>query len=194
MFNLAEDRFITLNRRTDSKRTIKTAEALWRAAASTAFYCVEAYLNGLAFDYYTANEPRLDEDTKRLLTEWDTVQKRFKPVRLRDKLLQYPRIICGTAHPPLQENSCPEMAFFMGRAKLLRDAVVHASPKPNLSAVGDAKESLFLSLDFPETERIVDNTVALIRKIEIAVHGDESRIGWLCGRGPDGLFPDAAFD
>ena len=82
----------------------------------------------------------------------------------------------------------------MGRAKLLRDAVVHASPKPNLSAVGDAKESLFLSLDFPETERIVDNTVALIRKIEIAVHGDESRIGWLCGRGPDGLFPDAAFD
>jgi len=46
---------------------------------------------------------------------------------------------------------------------------------------------------FHSTERIVDNTIALIRQIEKRVHDSEERLFWLVDREEHGPFLDSAF-
>jgi hypothetical protein len=189
LFNLAKDRLAAVGSRVDQRKAQKTANALVRAAASTALYFLESYLNGIAFDFFMVNEAGLDEGTKAALTEWDTVKNRPKRLGLRDKLLQYPRLILGVEHSPFQESNSPEIAYLAGRAKTLRDSVVHASPRPDPHTFEPEKESNLFNPDFHELERIVDSAIALVRKIEISIHGDDRRLFWLYERGADGFFP-----
>jgi hypothetical protein len=106
LFNLARERAVKLAGQSDSRPAIKTAEALYRAVVLAAFNFVEAYLNGLALDHYYENEDRLDEGTRSLLLDWDFQRQRPRYLSLRDKALQYPRIILRSQHPPLQESNC----------------------------------------------------------------------------------------
>ena len=194
LFNLSKEHHTKLDRLNDSKRLFKTSYALCLATITSAFYFVEAYLNGIAFDYYIANEAKLDDQTKMILTEWNPTMNRPRYLTLRDKALQYPRIILGSINPPLQESNCPELAFIIGRATFLRNAVVHASPKLNLETFVIEKQQVLSNIDFGEVERIVDNAATLVRKLETAVRGDDKRLFWLHERGPDGFFPEAVFN
>lgn len=176
-----------------SKRTCKEAAALKRACATMAFYFVEAYLNGIGFDYYVEHEKDLPEAEIKFLTEWDRDRQRPFLVGLRDKLLHYPRIIMGKDHPPLQEDNCSELKFFLETAKLIRDSIVHASPKLDPTSFEPVKERLFMNLHLDDCCKIVDTTIALVRKIETTIAGSDSRLPWLKNRGTDGLFEDSVF-
>jgi hypothetical protein len=195
LFNLAKEIAgrVSVHTQGKSKTDSKKLEACCRATTTSAFYFVESYLNGLAYDHYVTHMKTLDEKNKQILTEWDIQKDCPRYLSLREKILQYPRIILGSIHPPFQENNCVEVKFLLERVKVLRDAIAHPSPGPNLIKMEPGKERELFNAEFNEVEPIVDNSIALVRKIERLIRGDELRLDWLHERGGDGFFPDTVF-
>lgn len=190
---MAEPKMLTKHSQGQSKICRKTAVALFRATITAVFNLMEAYLNGLAYDYCVQNKHTLDDATKRMLTEWDYARKRPYYLSLRDKVLQYPKIILGHTHPPIQENNTPEFRFLIDY-KDKRNAIVHPSPGPDLETYENLNSDQFFNLDQTQVERVVDCAITLIRKIEKTITGNTDSLFWLHLRGTDGLFPEKAFD
>jgi hypothetical protein len=193
LFNSAKRTRAEHDAQSGSKEIRKAHEALCRATVTAACNFVEAYLNGIAFDHFLLDEKDLDEETKGLLLDWDFKKNRTKYLSLRDKALQYPRIILALAHPPIDQDTCPELAFICGRAKVIRDSTMHPAPRKRSQILGPDKEQEVFIVDFGEVERAVDSAVGLVRKIERVIRGNDHRLFWLFDRGPDGLFPAEAF-
>jgi hypothetical protein len=193
LFNLAREHRARIDQRVDQLRARKETDALLHAAAAAAFYFVESYLNGLAFDYCVGHEAKLDGATRMLLTEWDDARNTPRYLSLRDKLLKYPRVVLGVEHAPLNEGNCPELAFLVGREKVLRDSIVHPSPKPDPVTYVPEKEERLFNVSFEEVGDIVDKAIALVRKVEELVHVGQGRLWWLRDRGPTGFFPKECF-
>lgn len=195
LFNAARESDIQRQKRQLAKPELKASVAIYRATLSATFYFVECYLNSLATGYLLAKgSASLKEGDLEFLTEWNYAAKRPKFVSTRDKLLQYPRILTGAPHPPLQESNCHELKLFVNKAKVLRDAIVHASPAPDLHTSVPEKEHAIFSLRFEDVEEIVDAAIVLVHKIEAAVFGDTKRIPWLKERQPKSPFPDDVFE
>ncbi len=192
LFNLARE-YLKKENTNSPKKIVKTGRAFLHSTVTTAYYFVEAYLNGIAFDYYIKNKDKLDEEFKSLLTEWDYRTNRPKYIPFRDKLVKYPRTILGVQHSPLQPNNCPEMEFIATKAKIVRDSIVHSSPALDLEAIEAPKEKEFFQINMADAEEIVDNSISLVKKIEIAISGNDKRLFWLRERGVDGFFPDDVF-
>ena len=162
-----------------------------------AFNTIEAYLNGIAFDFLETNEGQFDQSAESLLREWDAVKERPRYLSLRDKMLQYPKIVIKAAHPPLHEDNCLELKFVVESAKKFRDAIVHPSPAPHALTGELDKEIAVHNVDFETVARIVDATIALIRKVDRIAYGsnsDERLRNWLRDRSPNGTFADTVFD
>lgn len=176
------------------KKDIKTYNALQKSTVVFAFFFVESYLNGIAFDFYSKNENTLDDNTKTLLAEWDSGKNCRVNLSLREKALKYPRIIKGIEHPPLQESNCVELDFIVNKAKLFRDSIVHASPKFDLKSYDPVKEKLFFSMDTHDVEQIVDHSISLVERIEKEINGTTNRLWWLCKRKRNGSFPESVFE
>lgn len=185
LFNLAREFSRSAQAPDASKRDVKTAEALARATVIASFNFLEAYLNGIAADYFVRH-PDVDPRTRALLLE----EPRY--VGLRDKALQYPKIYLGLVHPPLTEDNCPELALVLSKAKTTRDSIVHASPLID-QELGVAKEMQFFLLPMSDVEEIVDSTIALVRKIEETIGRNSILLEWLADRGDDGFFQEEAF-
>lgn len=192
LFNLAKEYQAKENAQSP-KKIVKIRRAFLRSAVTTAYYFVEAYLNGIAFDYYIKNKDKLEEESNTLLTEWDYRSNKPKYISLKDKLIKYPRIILGVQHSPLQPNNCPEMEFIVGRAKIVRDSIVHSSPALDLGPIETPKEKEFFQLNINDVEEIVDKSISLVKKVETAIFGNDKRLFWLHARGDDGFFPDDVF-
>jgi hypothetical protein len=80
---------------------------------------VEAYLNGLAWDFFQSNEAsELSNRQKKLLNDSTSTS-------IRDKLLKYPELIVGKA---LWSSEDPDVAGFLEIVKPYRDSLVHPSP------------------------------------------------------------------
>jgi len=188
LFNCAKEMRSTNLGIAGSKRAGKRVNALIRATASTAIYFLDAYLNGIAGDFYVDNHKKLDDRDKILLLERDLVKKRRVSVGLREKILQYPRIILGVKDPPLQETNCPELAFILSTAKQMRDAIAHPSSIVELGTPLSEKEFWLSNPDFEQLTQIVDTMIALVRKIETTARGTEKRLFWLHDRKADGAF------
>ena len=172
---------------------LKQRGALKRAVVTGAFYFVESYLNGLAYDFLATTKRTLSEKELVMMTEWHTVRAEPRYVRFRDKLLHYPRIILDLEHPPLQENNCEPLAFLLDQIKRLRDAIVHASPVTfSGNDAMSAKEFAVFDMDQRVTDEIVDQTIALVRLLEKSVRGHDDFLDWLVER-DGGRFPEAAF-
>jgi hypothetical protein len=136
---------------------------------------------------------KLSEKESDLLTEWDTLRNKTSYVSLRNKLLHYPRIILNLDHPPLQESNCEPLNFLMEEVKSLRDAIVHASPiSPGEIVVISDKELALFFLDQQLVNRIVDQTIVLVRIIEKQVRDHDHFLDWLLER-ENGRFPERAF-
>jgi hypothetical protein len=177
-----------------SKATQKRTEALCRAAIAAAFYFVEAYLNGLAFDHCIQHQESLSASERRLMTEWDERTQSAKYAKFRDKLLHYPRILMHLQHPPLQENNCVEVRSFLDKARVYRDAVVHAAPKLVACSDDVNKERLIHEVTLTDAAEIVDMAVALVARVDSTIFGDSARLAWMKRRSPSGAFPLEAFD
>ena len=175
------------------KAKVKTSVALNHATIVSAVNFVEAYLNGLAADHFSENESSLDQNTRDILADWDSSQKRPRYLSLRDKALQYPRMILGLEHPPLQENNCPEFAFITRTARSIRDAIVHPSAVPDKGPFHPREELLF-NIEFDDVEGVVDSAVALVRRLHGVIYPDGPvLIDWLQDRAEDGLFDESVF-
>ncbi len=178
--------------RSSTKVEVKTAASLNRATILAAMNFLESYLNGIAFDYTYSNS-EIDEKDLMLLTEWDYSKEKEKYVSLRDKILYYPKIIGKKAHPPLQESNCPEIEYILKKSKSIRDSVVHASPHFDKASSFPMKQQYVFRISFNDVELTVDNVIAVVRKIEIAIFGNDERIPWLFSRGEDKQFADSVF-
>ena len=189
LFNNAKKKYNSIDRKKDSDIEWKTFCSVLRATIISGFNFLEAYLNGLAIDFYILNKDKLDDKTIRLLTDWDFNKDRPQYISLRDKMLQYPRIILGLEHPPLQESNCAEMAFLL-EAKYRRDSIVHPSPNPDF---GNQRENDFLNPNFEEVDNIIDNIILFVSKIEKLIKGNHNRIDWFSQRTNGGFFPESVF-
>jgi hypothetical protein len=193
LFNLAKEYHEKLEKGSESKKNSKTSDALCRSTIVTACYVIEAYLNGIAFDYYWANSSQLSDKKKILLTEWDHVEGRSRHISLREKALQYPRIIMGANHPPLQESNCPELAFVLERAKLMRDSIVHATPKLDFNTFEAEKEREIYAIELKDVELTINNCIVLIEKFEMAIRNNTDRLWWLHHPESNGYFSESVF-
>lgn len=81
----------------------KTHTFFVRQSVLCAFYFVEGYLNGVAFDYCYRN-PALPSSVTDVLLEWNSKRDTEQWVNFRTKLLQYPKLILGAQHPPIAET------------------------------------------------------------------------------------------
>lgn len=180
-----------------SVRAWKWVEALTRATVRSAFHLLEGYLNGMAFDIWiTAKPNELSDDVKIKLTEWDSALNRFRPLSLRDKLLQYPKLAIRATHPPLQESNCPEMKELLAQEESVRHALVHPTPKIEEWRDPDTylREHVFSELTVEDVGKVVDSTIALIRKVNTAIGAKFGNVDiWLFSRNPDEKFPKEAY-
>jgi len=174
---------------------IKRRIALMRATARAIFYLLEGYINGMAVDILVTTKPNvLTRNEKSKLEEWDDDKKQPRLLRLRDKLLQYPKIALRAEHPPLQESNCPEIALLLEKEETVRHPLVHPTPKIEEWRDASLRESAFFNLTVDQVGEMVDAVIRLIGKFNEAVGEQFGGVNeWLHSRGADGRFSEAAF-
>jgi hypothetical protein len=166
-----------------------------RTAILSAYYFVEAYLNGIAFDYYTRHGAKLDSKDRDLIMEWDTARNRQQFVSFEKKISAYPKIMLGSAHPPLTVTSSPHLKILLGQAKELRDAIVHQSPKTTSLTDHSKKVQLLFDINLPSATEIVDAAIGFVRQINNLLGKEGMFLDWLFDRDmkAGGMFPPEAF-
>lgn len=192
LFNLAKLEHESLPQ-VPPKVQFKRYKALCRACVMSSVTFVEAYLNGVAFDHLIQNGATLDEATRSMLADWDFNRKRPRYLPLKEKLLQYQRIILNKEHAPLQESNCPEMATLLNLAKTYRDAFAHPSPGLNWASFSPQREAAVLGTGLDLATTAVDASIRLVKKLEVTLTGNTERLFWLYERDSNGLFPDEVF-
>jgi hypothetical protein len=94
-----------------------------RTSLLSAFYFVEAYLNGIAFDFEYTNKSRLTAEQQDMLLEWDSQRNKRAFVSFERKVVEYPKLILGTKHPPLTVTNCPSLSSLWCKSGYLRKNV-----------------------------------------------------------------------
>ena len=172
----------------------KLRDCFLRTAVLSAFYFVEAYLNGVAFDYQSRHANNISPQDTRLLLEWDQQANREKWITLKEKIQAYPKIILGLQHPPLTETNSEEMKLLISTAKEVRDAIVHQAPRPNpLTKEVGPKVKSFMHLRSGDTTEIVDAAISLVQRLNEILGQNGIMLDWLVGRDATGKFPEKAF-
>ncbi len=135
-----------------------------RSCFLACFYFIEAYLNGIAWEW-VEEQPDLDKLSKRKQSMiLDTSQ-----VALKDKIIKYPDIIAGK---PLWADTDPILNTFLFELKPFRDSLVHPSPFAVPERFGGYdKLAKCYDLKLPETKQMVDITYNLVLKIHQHVKG-----------------------
>jgi hypothetical protein len=135
-----------------------------RSCILSCFNLVEAYLNGIAWDFAQ------DEDVFASLSKRQ--QKLISDsghVNLRDKILKYPAIVSGR---PLWDESNDTVAAFLDVFKPFRDSLVHPSPfsAPEKFGGYDKLKKLYL-FNFVQAHIGVKITADLIVQIHRHING-----------------------
>jgi len=143
-----------------------------RSSILWCFNLIEAYLNGLAWDFIRHHGTEGLSKNKRELIE-DTTS-----VSIRKKLMNYPRIITGK---DLFKENDEELNAFVEVVKPYRDSLVHPSPFSAPDKFGGYdKLRLFYRIDIDTVVFTVDLLVRIIRRIHIHVFGNETAMpAWI---------------
>lgn len=203
---LYEDMCLAYNLAVDSQRhpisnsvtnlQIKTHKMALRTSVLAAFYFVEACLNAIAFDFWFLEKDTrtLSQEEADLLLEWDSRRNSEKWRPFREKVLQYPRVILGSQHPPFTETDCPELKLLLGKAKELRDSIVHQSPKLNPGTLQQPKVRAIMELNLSDVTSVVDAAIRFVSKLSERLGKYGQNLRWLNMRDKSGRFPDTAFE
>jgi hypothetical protein len=142
-----------------------------RSAVIACFNLMEAYLNGLAWDYLrSGNIALLSNHNKKLLE--DTTSS-----SMREKLHKYPEIIAGTA---LWTTEDYDVVQFLQVVKPFRDSLVHPSPFAAPERFGGYnKLRLLYRIGTDTAEAAIVTTVALIMSIHKHVKPRTALPPWL---------------
>jgi hypothetical protein len=182
-----------LGKRPIDKSKVKAHAFYQRGAVLAAFYFVEAYLNGIAFDFVFRHGQSATQQELDFLREWDSNKSREKWVKFRDKLLQYPKIIIRAQNPPLTETNCPSSQIIVSEAREIRDSLVHWSPRPDRATGSTVKTGWLMDMKPAKLTQVVDAAVTLVKRLntELGTHGQD--LHWLHERDSSGVFPKEAF-
>ena len=165
-----------------------------RTAILSAFYFVEAYLNGVAFDFYYRNEQKLSAEEKEQLLEWNFGRNQRSFVSFEKKVLNYPKIIMRKQHPPLTTTNSKELKVLMGDAKEFRDSIVHQSPKTDDVLKTPEKVVWMMSLRMGHVTEVVDAATRFVRELNALLGKEGMPLDWLCSRNQEtGIFPPESF-
>jgi hypothetical protein len=167
--------------------------AVLRSIVKAAFSLIDGIVNCISFDILVSREAEsLTLAEKEKLHEWDFRLQRPRLMKLRDKLLQYPKIATSSEHPPIQESNCKAMKVVLEKEESLRHTFVH--PSPYVLGRAPSREDAFLNQSRREVEELCDNVVALIQRLYAVLgteYGDPSL--WLYARNAEGRFPPECF-
>jgi hypothetical protein len=144
-----------------------------RSCFLACFYFIEAYLNGIAWEW-VEKQPDLKNLSKRKQSMiLDTNQ-----VTLKDKITKYPEIITGK---PLWRDNDPILDILLSDLKPFRDSLVHPSPFAVPEKFGGYdKLAKCYDLKLKETKQMVSITYSLVSKIHKHVKGAETPIpAWI---------------
>lgn len=143
-----------------------------RALLIGCFNLLEAYLNGLAWDFIQVHGTAGLSNRKRSLLEDST------SVSIRDKLRKYPEAVTGRE---LWQPEDSELDEFLDRMKPFRDSLVHPSPfsAPDRFG-GHDKLRLFYRIDHGTALTTIQLLVRLLRKIHLHVFQERQSLPqWL---------------
>lgn len=184
LWNLLHDRKgLNLDICTPKER--KTYYALCRSTVTAAVYFVEAYLNGLAFDYSTDHSTSLTEEEKGILSDFDFSKNRSRYLSLRDKFIKYQRIILQETHAPLQPNNFQPLKRLLEISESIRSPLAHPAPH---------KEIEIYWVKIETASDAVDSAIASVIRLESLIRGDLRRVLWLLKRSDGGEFSEKVFD
>jgi hypothetical protein len=137
-----------------------------RAGMLSCFHLLEAYLNGISWDFLRDLSIDLSNRKRKLLE--DSTQ-----VSIKDKLLKYPEIISGVK--PWAESDA-DVEGLMSNMKPYRDSLVHPSPFSAPEKFGGYdKLRLFYRIDFDTLEASIELLTRILKRIHFHIH-PESRI------------------
>lgn len=128
-----------------------------RSAILCSFNLLEAYLNGLAWDFVQSQNTSNLSITQRKLLE-DTTS-----VSIRDKLKKYPLILSGKE---LWDDNDQDLLAYIDGVKPFRDSLVHASPFSAPEKFGGYdKLRLFYRLDYDIALEAASLLICIIKRI-----------------------------
>lgn len=144
-----------------------------RSCFLACFYFIEAYLNGIAWEWIES-QPDLEKLSNRKRSMiLDTNQ-----VALKDKITKYPEIITGRS---LWADNDPNLDTFLSDLKPFRDSLAHPSPFAVPEKFGGYdKLAKCYDLKLKDTKQMVSLTYSLVSKIQRHIRGAEAPIpAWI---------------
>jgi hypothetical protein len=161
----------TLKNRVEIRALFRKKLFAARATIIACFNLMEAYLNGLAWDYLrTTNPTALSARRRKLLDDSASAS-------IRDKLRKYPEIISGVT---LWTEPDSDLAGFLDVVKPFRDSLVHPSPFSAPEKFGGHdKLRLLYRIDNDTAQLAASLTARLIARIHKHLRGDSASLpGW----------------
>jgi hypothetical protein len=165
-----------------------------RTALLSAFYFVEAYLNGVAYDFYYKYKGTLSIKERDFLLEWDSQRDKRSLVSFEKKINEYPKIILKCQHPPLTSSNSEYLKVLLSDGKEMRDSVVHQSSKTLDLTKTPEKVKWLLNVQFDSVTRVVDAAVGFTKELNALLGKDGLLLYWLYSRDSHtGRFPPESF-
>ena len=158
----------TLKNRDDIRALQRKKLFAARAAVIACFNLMEAYLNGLAWDYVrTTNPATLSSRSRKLLDDSASAS-------IRDKLRKYPEIISGET---IWAEPDSDLTGFLDIVKPFRDSLVHPSPFSAPQKFGGYdKLRLLYRIDSDTAQLAASLTACLIARIHKHLRGDSASL------------------
>lgn len=152
-----------------------------RMCVLSCFNLLEAYINGIAFDFADLHDISVLSKSKQdLLTAGQA--------SILDKLVKVPRIVSGRSPGPLTLDKDP-LKTLRDLIKPFRDSIVHASPFSAPARFGGYdKLSKIYQLTLETVSTTVELTVDAIGRIHGFLGGEGDLPRWMPLRGADGKF------
>jgi len=151
------------------KDGVRQKEFAQRSIILCSFNLMEAFLNGVAWDYSQNHDiTKLSKRQQKLLTDTSSAS-------IRDKLLKYPKIVCSS-----KSFNDSKSELFLDIIKPVRDSLVHPSPFSAPEKFG-GYDKLRKIYDLNETTAIqaVETLCELIDNIYENINGVGKKPVWL---------------
>jgi hypothetical protein len=142
-----------------------------RSGVIACFNLMEAYLNGIAWDYLrTADTTLLSNRSKKLLEDSTSAS-------IREKLQKYPEIIAGTSPWSADDT---DLVQFLEVVKPFRDSLVHPSPFAAPEKFGGYdKLRLLYRTDKETADSAISTTAKLVTRIHKHIRPKAPLPPWL---------------
>jgi hypothetical protein len=141
-----------------------------RLAVSSVYQCLEAYLNGIAFECFQSFHHTLPIDEHDLLAEWDSRKRKRRFVAFETKVFRYPSLYGRYLGRPVDLRDDADARFLVGDGKSLRDSLTHMSPK----------FTRLTNINIDEVRAILESAVGYMLSVERELGRDPSKSApWL---------------